>query len=140
MLVGLTAWILFAFAGAYLWTTLPLVAVPTSYNLVTEAELAEHGHELSPGTLYPALLRMERNGWLARSGKAAHVRARRTFRITREGRRLLVGLRREVTELYKEVVLGRDSEPTDVRPNPRARSRAASRKQRRPHENGNRES
>lgn len=73
-------------------------------------ELADHGHELSPGTLYPALLRMEVNGWLERTGDAPHARARQTFRITREGRRLLESLRREVTELYEEVVLGREPE------------------------------
>jgi len=69
-------------------------------------ELAEHGHALSPGTLYPALARMERNGWLRRTGTAPHARARQTFRVTPEGRRLLKELRREVTELYEEVVLG----------------------------------
>jgi PadR family transcriptional regulator PadR len=67
-------------------------------------ELAEHGHELSPGTLYPALLRMERNGWLRRTGTAPHIRARQTFRITRGGKLLLRELRREVAELYEEVV------------------------------------
>ncbi len=71
-------------------------------------ELAEHGHRLSPGTLYPALLRMERNGWLARSRVAAHTRARQTFRITSEGRKLLADLRRAVTEVYEEVVLRRE--------------------------------
>jgi len=69
-------------------------------------ELGEHGHRLSPGTLYPALARMEQNGWLERSGEARHVRARQTFRITPEGRRLLETLRRDVSELYVEVVLG----------------------------------
>jgi DNA-binding PadR family transcriptional regulator len=76
-------------------------------------ELAEHGHVLSPGTLYPALLRMERNGWLRRTGDAPHARARQTFRITPQGRRLLDSLRREVAELHEEVVLGR--EPARVR-------------------------
>lgn len=71
-------------------------------------ELAEHGHRLSPGTLYPALARMETNGWLRRSGKARHARARQTFRITVEGRRLLEGLRRDVAELYQELVLGEE--------------------------------
>jgi DNA-binding PadR family transcriptional regulator len=79
-------------------------------------ELAAHGHVLSPGTLYPALGRMERNGWLRRVGSVRHARARQPFRITAEGRRLLEALRREVRELYREVVLGR--EPG------RARSRA----------------
>lgn len=72
-------------------------------------ELAEHGHALSPGTLYPALARMERNGWLRRTRKAAHARARQTYRITAQGRRLLALLRREVSELHAEVVLGRDA-------------------------------
>jgi DNA-binding PadR family transcriptional regulator len=71
-------------------------------------ELAEHGHQLSPGTLYPALLRMENNGWLERVRPGTHARARQTFRITPGGRRLLEGLRKEVAELYEEVVLGRE--------------------------------
>jgi PadR family transcriptional regulator PadR len=71
-------------------------------------ELAEHGHRLSPGTLYPALARMEGNGWLRRIGKARHARARQTFRITPEGRRLLEALRHDVSELHQEIVLGRE--------------------------------
>jgi DNA-binding PadR family transcriptional regulator len=70
-------------------------------------ELAEHGHDLSPGTLYPAIARMEANGWLRRTGEPVHARARQTFRITPDGRRLLGSLRRDVTELYEEVVLRR---------------------------------
>lgn len=69
------------------------------------AELAHHGHTLSPGTLYPALARMERNGWLLRTSTGPHARARQTFRTTPAGKRLLEDLRREVTELYEEVVL-----------------------------------
>jgi DNA-binding PadR family transcriptional regulator len=96
-------------------------------------ELAEHGHELSPGTLYPALLRMEANGWLERSGDAPHARARQTFRITREGRGLLSTLRREVTELYEEVVLGREPQHTKAEASlakrqPRPRKETARRK------------
>jgi DNA-binding PadR family transcriptional regulator len=80
-------------------------------------ELAEHGHSLSPGTLYPALARMEANGWLRRVGKARHARARQMFRITPEGRRLLAALQADVTELYREVVLGEeDAGPASKRP------------------------
>jgi len=75
-------------------------------------ELAEHGYTLSPGTLYPALARMERNGWLRRTSGASHARARQTFRITPTGQRLLEELRREVTELYEEVVLDTHRERT----------------------------
>jgi DNA-binding PadR family transcriptional regulator len=80
------------------------------YGLWLLEELAQHGHRLSPGTLYPALARMEKNGWIARTGDTAHARARRSFRTTREGRRVLQMLRREVTELYEELVLGREPE------------------------------
>lgn len=71
-------------------------------------ELAEHGHPLSPGTLYPALARMEENGWLTRRKSGQHPRARQLYRITADGRALLRTLRREVTELYREVVLGEE--------------------------------
>lgn len=67
-------------------------------------ELAEHGHRLSPGTLYPALARMERNGWLARRKPGGHPRARQLYRITPAGRRLLAALRAEIAELHDEVV------------------------------------
>lgn len=72
-------------------------------------ELAEHGHRLSPGTLYPALARMARNGWLQRRKVSQHPRGRQLYRITPAGRVLLRSLRREVSELYREVVL--DDEP-----------------------------
>jgi DNA-binding PadR family transcriptional regulator len=88
-------------------------------------ELAEHGHRLSPGTLYPALTRMEKNGWLARRGDASHARARQPFRITPQGRALLKALQREVTELYEEVVLGHE-------PDPPAPTRAGAAKKTRP--------
>ncbi|MEW6272021.1 MAG: helix-turn-helix transcriptional regulator [Thermodesulfobacteriota bacterium] len=71
-------------------------------------ELAEHGYRLSPGTLYPVLASMERNGWLRRTSRDAGAHARRTLRITAKGRRLLEELRRDVAELHAEVVLGKE--------------------------------
>ena len=79
------------------------------YGLWLLEELTEHGHRVSPGTLYPMLTRMEKNGWLARSD-GPYTRARQTFRITSEGRHLLAELRREVGELHEELVLGREPE------------------------------
>lgn len=76
-------------------------------------ELAAHGHHLSPGTLYPALARMVENGWLVRRTRGGHPRARQLYRITPAGRALLRGLRRELGELYREVVL--DEEPPAMR-------------------------
>lgn len=78
------------------------------YGLWILQELAEHGHSLSPGTLYPMLARMEKNGWL-RSRPRGGPKERRDYRITPTGKRLLRQLRTEVEELYRELVL--DQEP-----------------------------
>jgi PadR family transcriptional regulator, regulatory protein PadR len=75
------------------------------YGLWLLEELAEHGHALSPGTLYPALARMEANGWLRRSGPSNGVKARRSYRATAAGRRVLRLVRDEIEELYREIVL-----------------------------------
>ncbi len=79
------------------------------YGLWMLEELAEHGHRLSPGTLYPMLERMERNGWL-RSKPTQRANARKNYRITAAGRRVLEQLRADVDELHRELVLG--IEPT----------------------------
>lgn len=73
------------------------------YGLWLLEELAEHGYRVSPGTLYPILSRMERNGWL-RSERVERPKARRNFRITAKGRRVLAGLREQIDELHREVV------------------------------------
>jgi DNA-binding PadR family transcriptional regulator len=73
------------------------------YGLRLLEELAEHGYRLSPGTLYPLLARMERNGWL-RSEPGERANARKDYRITAEGGRILEELRRRVDELHGEVV------------------------------------
>jgi DNA-binding PadR family transcriptional regulator len=50
-------------------------------------ELRRHGYDISPGTLYPLLKRMERNRWLRCEVEAGGgPRARRYYHLTREGR------------------------------------------------------
>ena len=78
------------------------------YGLWLLRELSGHGYHLSPGTIYPLLARMERNGWL-RSQVGARANARRNYRITAEGRRVLAALRTQIDELHREVV--RESVP-----------------------------
>ena len=68
-------------------------------------ELRRHGYEVSPGTLYPLLARMERRGWLAaESNPAAGPRARRPYRLTEKGTEVLALVRQHVAELHREVV------------------------------------
>jgi DNA-binding PadR family transcriptional regulator len=87
-------------------------------------ELRRHGYDVSPGTLYPLLARMERRGWLrSKADPDAGPRARREYTLTREGGSVLASLRRQVEELYREVVLG-ESEVLPASP-PAARRRRA---------------
>jgi DNA-binding PadR family transcriptional regulator len=68
-------------------------------------ELRRHGYEISPGTLYPLLKRMERLGWLkGKSEPRGGSRARKDYRLTREGRAVLALIREQLEELYREVV------------------------------------
>jgi DNA-binding PadR family transcriptional regulator len=69
-------------------------------------ELRTHGYEISPGTLYPILQRMERLGWLKGKTSPRRGRARKDYRLTAQGRKVLTVLREQITELYDEVVRG----------------------------------
>jgi len=77
------------------------------YGLWLLEELRRHGFQVSPGTLYPLLARMEQQGWL-RTGRRVAVgaspKARREYRLTSKGARVLESLRRQVNELHREVV------------------------------------
>jgi DNA-binding PadR family transcriptional regulator len=71
-------------------------------------ELRRHGYEISPGTLYPLLARMERLGWLKGSAdRRTGRRARKDYRLTSAGRKVLEHLRGQIAELHEEVVLER---------------------------------
>lgn len=91
------------------------------YGLWLLEELAEHGHRLSPGTLYPILERMERNGWL-RATATRRTNARKNYRITAAGRRILEQLRADVDELHRELVLGIEPAHEPLLANERRRS------------------
>lgn len=82
------------------------------YGLWLLDELAEHGHRVSPGTLYPMLARMERNGWLRSTRAVRTPKGRKDYRVTAAGRRVLAQLRAEVEELYREVVLEAGPHPS----------------------------
>jgi DNA-binding PadR family transcriptional regulator len=69
-------------------------------------ELRKHGDGISPGTLYPILQRMERLGWLKGKTSPRRGRARKDYRLTAQGRKVLAVLRKQITELYDEVVRG----------------------------------
>ncbi|HTR75534.1 MAG TPA: PadR family transcriptional regulator [Solirubrobacterales bacterium] len=67
-------------------------------------ELAEHGHEISPGTLYPTLHRLEEEGLLRSRASVEEGHSRRVYRITADGRRTLERTRKALRELADEVL------------------------------------
>jgi PadR family transcriptional regulator PadR len=74
-------------------------------------ELRRHGYEVSPGTLYPLLARMEERGWLRCTvDPAGGARARKEYSLTQKGEEVLALLREQVEELYREIVLGQEEE------------------------------
>lgn len=69
-------------------------------------ELRRHGYDLSPGTLYPILHRMEQLGWLRCEGDHPKgSRTRKEYSLTVKGQEILTLLRKQVEELYEEVIL-----------------------------------
>src|ERR671910_2224125 len=63
------------------------------------SELRRHGYDISPGTLYPLLKRMERNGWLRSEAAVGEAkRRRRYYHLTKRGAAVLEGLRDTVIE------------------------------------------
>jgi PadR family transcriptional regulator, regulatory protein PadR len=66
-------------------------------------ELKHHGYRIGPGTLYPLLHGMERNGLLVSELKNASGRRRRVYKITRVGKKALEQARVKVDELHHEL-------------------------------------
>ncbi|MFB7324751.1 PadR family transcriptional regulator [Streptomyces sp. NPDC056190] len=71
-------------------------------------ELARHGYQISPGTLYPTLHRLEADGLLTSEQRVVDGRARRVYRATEAGKQALEEDRQALKELAREV-LGDDT-------------------------------
>jgi PadR family transcriptional regulator, regulatory protein PadR len=66
-------------------------------------ELKHHGYRIGPGTLYPLLHGMERNGLLISELKNVNGRRRRVYKLTREGKKALGQAKTKVEELHHEL-------------------------------------
>ena len=67
-------------------------------------ELARHGYRLSPGTLYPTLHRLKKEGYLESTSKVIGGRVRKYYQITAEGRLVLEQSKKKISELVTEVI------------------------------------
>ena len=70
-------------------------------------ELARHGYRISPGSLYPLLHGLEKKGYLRSREQRNGKSLRRVYRATPRGRKALEAVRRQVRELFRELVEGK---------------------------------
>jgi PadR family transcriptional regulator PadR len=73
------------------------------FGLAMMEELAHHGYRIGPGTLYPLLHGMERNGLLVSKLMNVGGRRRRVYRLTKAGKKALEQAREKVDELHGEL-------------------------------------
>jgi len=74
------------------------------YGVEMIDELARHGYEVSPGTLYPTLHKLAEAGYLACEPATVDGKVRKYYRITDAGREALARLRAKIRELTAEVL------------------------------------
>ena len=67
-------------------------------------ELRHHGYQISPGTLYPMLHRLEKYGWLTCSTKEVNGKTRKYYRCTMEGINALNEAKIKLKELIGELL------------------------------------
>lgn len=79
-------------------------ALDAVYGLWLIEELAHHGYSLSPGTLYPTLHSLEREGYLQSEKRVVEGRQRRYYTITPQGVEALAEARAKLRELVDEVL------------------------------------
>ena len=74
------------------------------FGIEIAEELGRHGYSLSPGTLYPTLHRLEKEGYLESSSKVVGGKLRKYYRVTVKGKRVLEDSRKKIRELVDEVL------------------------------------
>ncbi len=74
------------------------------YGVKIQKELSRHGYQLSPGTLYPTLHRLEKDGYLTRQSRVVTGKVRKYFTITEKGESALNEARDKIRELVTEVI------------------------------------
>ena len=79
-------------------------AEPEIYGQWMIDELAHHGHRLSPGTLYPMLHKMERDGYLVSRQEREGRTVRKLYTITSKGKEGLALAKERIREFTGEAM------------------------------------
>lgn len=74
------------------------------YGVGIQEELGRHGYQLSAGTLYPTLHRLERDGYLECQSRVVAGKKRNYYVITEKGKNALNEARGKIRELVTEVI------------------------------------
>lgn len=74
------------------------------FGLEMIEELRRHGYAIGPGSLYPMLHGLERNGSLKTRLEVVNGKRRKYYLATARGRRALAEARRKIRELVDEVL------------------------------------
>ncbi|WLR48317.1 helix-turn-helix transcriptional regulator [Halobacillus litoralis] len=77
------------------------------YGAFLMEELASHGYDISPGTLYPTLKQLHKEELLEKYEEKVEGKIRKYYVITDKGREVLAEGREQVRELAEEI-LGKD--------------------------------
>lgn len=73
------------------------------FGLEMIQELKRHGYVLSPGTLYPILHGLERDGFITSEKQVVNGKARKYYRATPSGLEALSQAKEKVQELMAEI-------------------------------------
>jgi len=73
------------------------------YGVWMMDELREHGYDISPGTLYPLLHSMQKNGLLEMAEKNVEGKIRKYYTTTSLGEVVLKEARAKAYEMFKEI-------------------------------------
>jgi DNA-binding PadR family transcriptional regulator len=76
------------------------------YGIDIMEELARHGYTVSPGTLYPTLHRLTKEGFLKSETRVVGGKVRKYYIATTAGKRVLKESRRKIRELVSEIMEG----------------------------------
>ena len=74
------------------------------FGVAIAEELARHGYNVSPGTLYPVLHRLENEVFMESSSKVVNGRVRKYYQATAEGKLVLEQSKKKIRELVTEVI------------------------------------
>ncbi|MDK2810806.1 MAG: hypothetical protein PWR27_1515 [Petroclostridium sp.] len=73
------------------------------FGLYMIEELKSHGYDMSPGTLYPILHSMEREGLLYVEKRVIEGKVRKYYSLTEKGNDVLNQAKEKALELIKEI-------------------------------------